>query len=295
MKPLLNQLLAQIGRRFYRYRHFRQWGETPVLNVAVSNLCVDVDGVPIQLRMYHGTADRPLVIFYHGGGWVVGDLDTHDRFCRGISNESGCSVVSVNYRLAPEFTFPAAHDDCLGATKWIARNIDNLAPNNGSYVVSGDSAGGNMAIATAINCQTDPRLAGCLAVYPATQHYISDLPSFTEHAKTGHLRARTMRWFCDTYLGGLMPADPKLERMFPGRRTSLTGFPRSMIITAERDPLRDDGARFAVRLHRAGVKVAYKHLEKAAHGLVCSEGDSRDFNLAVMHASQWLQAIPTQK
>ncbi|MGB0222945.1 MAG: alpha/beta hydrolase fold domain-containing protein, partial [Luminiphilus sp.] len=95
MKPLLNQLLAQIGRRFYRYRHFRQWGETPVLDVAVSNLCVDIDGVPIQLRMYHGTADRPLVIFYHGGGWVVGDLDTHDRFCRGISNESGCSVVSV--------------------------------------------------------------------------------------------------------------------------------------------------------------------------------------------------------
>ena len=104
-----------------------------------------------------------------------------------------------------------------------------------------------------------------------------------------------MRWFCDTYLGGLMPADPKLERMFPGRRTSFTGFPRSMIITAERDPLRDDGARFAVRLHRAGVKVAYKHLEKAAHGLVCSEGDSRDFNLAVMYASQWLQTIPTQK
>mgnify|MGYP000484866569 CR=1 FL=1 len=295
MKPLLNQLRARLGRPYSRPRHFREWGDTPLLTVAVSNLCIDVDRVPIQLRMYHGTPERPLVVFYHGGGWVLGDLDTHDRFCRGISNESGCSVISVNYRLAPEFTFPAAHDDCLGATKWIARNIDNLAPNNGNYVVSGDSAGGNIAIATAINCQTDPRLAGCLAVYPATQHYISDLPSYTEHAKTGHLRARTMRWFCDTYLGGLMPADPKLERMFPGRRTSLSGFPRAMIITAERDPLRDDGARFAVRLHRAGVTVAYKHLEKAAHGLVCSEGDSRDFNLAVMHASQWLKAIPTQK
>ena len=125
MKPLLNQLLAQLGRRFYRHRHFREWGDTPQLDVAVSNLCIDLAGAPIQLRMYHGKADRPMVIFYHGGGWVLGDLDTHDRFCRALSNESSCSLVSVNYRLAPEFPFPAAHDDCLGATRWIVANIEN--------------------------------------------------------------------------------------------------------------------------------------------------------------------------
>jgi acetyl esterase len=131
-------------------------------------------------------------------------------------------------------------------------------------------------------------IAGCLAIYPATQHYISDLPSYTEHAKTGLVPARHMRWFCDTYLNGMAPADPVLERMFPGRRTTLNLFPRTLIITAERDPIRDDGARFAVRLHRSGCKITYKHLPQASHGFVCSEGDSEHFREAVRIASQWL-------
>ena len=97
-----------------------------------------------------------------------------------------------------------------------------------------------------------------------------------------------MRWCCDAYLGDIAPADPVLERVFPGRRTSLNDFPRTLIITAERDPIRDDGARFAVKLHRAGCKVMYKHLETASHGFVCSEGDSGDFQRAVSLASQWL-------
>ena len=100
-----------------------------------------------------------------------------------------------------------------------------------------------------------------------------------------------MRWFCDTYLDGLAPAEPVLERMFPGRRTPLNYFPRTLIITAERDPLRDDGARFAVKLHRSGRKITYKHLAKASHGFVCSEGNSEHFQEAVSLASQWL-AIP---
>ena len=148
-----------------------------------------------------------------------------------------------------------------------------------------------IAIASTLALQHRHGIAGCLAIYPATQHYISDLPSHTEHATSGLVPARNMRWFCDTYLDSMAPADPVLERIFPGRRTSLNHFPRTLIITAERDPIRDDGARFAVRLHRSSRKITYKHLDHASHGFVCSEGDSEHFQKAVSIASQWL-AIP---
>ncbi|MDG1506522.1 MAG: alpha/beta hydrolase [Luminiphilus sp.] len=241
--------------------------------------------------MYHGQPDKPMVIYAHGGGFVIGSLETHDRFCRALSVGSGCSLVSIDYRLAPEYTFPAAHDDCLDATEWVIENLENLAPNNGLFILAGDSAGGNIAIASTLALQHRHGIAGCLAIYPATQHYISDLPSHTEHAKSGLVPARNMRWFCNTYLDSMAPADPVLERIFPGRRTSLNHFPRTLIITAERDPIRDDGARFAVRLHRSSRKITYKHLDHASHGFVCSEGDSEHFQKAVSIASQWL-AIP---
>ena len=150
--------------------------------------------------MYHGKADKPMVIYAHGGGWVVGNLDTHDRFCRALSLESGCSLISIDYRLAPEYQFPAAHDDCLDASRWVIDNLDNLAPNNGMFILAGDSAGGNIAIASTLALQHQYGMAGCLAIYPATQHYISDLPSYTEHAKSGLVPARNMRWCCDAYL-----------------------------------------------------------------------------------------------
>ena len=288
MTSLLKTLIAKFARSFYLHRHNKAWEDVPQAKLPVSNLCVELEGRQISLRMYHGRADKPMVIYAHGGGWVVGNLDTHDRFCRALSLESGCSLISIDYRLAPEYQFPAAHDDCLEASRWVIDNLDNLAPNNGMFILAGDSAGGNIAISSTLALQHQYGMAGCLAIYPATQHYISDLPSYTEHAKSGLVPARNMRWCCDAYLGDLAPADPVLERVFPGRRTSLNDFPRTLIITAERDPIRDDGARFALRLHRAGCKVMYKHLETASHGFVCSEGDSGDFQRAVTLASQWL-------
>jgi acetyl esterase len=288
MTSLLNKIIARAARYLYLRRHQKLWEGVPLDAVAVSNLCVELDGRQVGLRMYHGNMNKPMVIYAHGGGFVVGSLETHDRFCRALSLNSGCSLISIDYRLAPEHTFPAAHDDCLEATEWILNNLENLAPNNGMFVLAGDSAGGNIAIASTLALQTRHGMAGCLAVYPGTQHYITDLPSYTEHAKTGLVSARTMRWFCDTYLDGMAPADPVLERIFPGRRTSLNQFPRTLIITAERDPIRDDGARFAVKLHRSGCKITYKHLSHASHGLVCSEGNSESFQEAVQIASKWL-------
>ena len=255
MTSLLNRLIAKFARSLYLRRHNKAWEGIPLAKVPVSNLCVELDGRQVSLRMYHGNADKPMVIYTHGGGWVVGSLDTHDRFCRALSQQSGCSLISIDYRLAPEYQFPAAHDDSLEASRWVIDNLTNLAPNNGMFILAGDSAGGNIAIATTLALTHQYGMAGCLAIYPATQHYITDLPSYTEHAKSGLVPARNMRWCCDAYLGNIAPADPSLERIFPGRRTSLNNFPRTLIITAEKDPIRDDGARFAVRLHRAGCKV----------------------------------------
>ena len=288
MTPLLKRLIAKFARFYYLRRHQKAWEGIPVAEIPVSNLCVELEGRQISLRMYHGDNDKPMVIYAHGGGWVVGSLETHDRFCRALSRESGCSLIAIDYRLAPEFEYPTAHDDCLAASEWVIDNLDNLAPNNGMFILAGDSAGGNIAIASTLALQHRYGIAGCLAIYPATQHYITNLPSYEEHATSGLVPARNMRWCCNAYLGNLAPADPSLERMFPGRRTSLNEFPRTLIITAERDPIRDDGARFAVRLHQAGCKVVYKHLETASHGFICSEGDSGDFQRAVSIASQWL-------
>ena len=237
MTSLLNRLIAKFARSLYLRRHNKAWEGIPRAKVPVSNLCVELDGRQVSLRMYHANADKPMVIYTHGGGWVVGSLDTHDRFCRALSQQSGCSLISIDYRLAPEYQFPAAHDDSLEASRWVIDNLTNLAPNNGMFILAGDSAGGNIAIATTLALTHQYGMAGCLAIYPATQHYITDLPSYTEHAKSGLVPARNMRWCCDAYLGNIAPADPSLERIFPGRRTSLNNFPRTLIITAEKDPI----------------------------------------------------------
>ena len=174
--------------------------------------------------------------------------------------------MSIDYRLAPEHPFPTAHEDALAASRWILDNLNALAPNNGEVVIAGDSAGGNLTLATAVRLPDEPRLRGCLMLYPAVQHYHAGMRSYTEHAKSGPLTTSIMRWFLDTYLNGLAPADPAIEIMFPDRRVPLSGFPRSLLVTAEKDPLRDDGRRLANALQRAGVTVQHEHFSQEAHG-----------------------------
>ena len=134
MTSLLSRFIARAARYLYLRRHEKLWDGVPLDPIAVSNLCVELDGRQVGLRMYHGESDKPMVIYAHGGGFVVGNLETHDRFCRALSLNSGCSLISIDYRLAPEHTFPAAHDDCLEATKWVLDNLNNLAPNNLSLI-----------------------------------------------------------------------------------------------------------------------------------------------------------------
>jgi acetyl esterase len=200
-------------------------------------------------------------------------------------------VMSVDYRLAPEHPFPTAHNDALAASRWIIDNLNALAPNNGEVVIAGDSAGGNLTLATAARLPDEPRLRGCLMMYPAIQHYHAAMRSYTEHAKSGPLTTSIMRWFTDTYLDGLAPADPRVELMFPGRRTTLAGFPRSLLITAEKDPLRDDGRRLANTLQRANVTVQHEHFDREAHGFPCSEGPTPGHERFMAITKTWIEAI----
>jgi acetyl esterase len=291
VKALFNRFKTWLFRLFYRYANRKAWRDHLDDTVAISQLQIQGPEGVLATRMYHGRADRPLVIYFHGGGWVIGDLDTHDPYCRALSAASGCTVMSIDYRLAPEHPFPAAHDDCLAATRWILEHLDTLAPNNGQVVLAGDSAGGNLTACTALMLEGEPKLAGCLMLYPAIQHYHSDLPSYREHAKTGPLTTPIMRWFIDTYLGETAAADPATERLFPGRRQSFRAFPRSLLVTAERDPLRDDGRRLALRLSKDGVNVEHHHFDEEAHGFACSEGPTPGFNRCLQLSSEWLISV----
>ena len=296
MKTFLSRLKALVFRYYYRYVNTKAWRDrTPGATVRSSTLLIPSEAGDLRTRMYHGREDCPLIIFFHGGGWVIGDIDTHDPFCRSLAEISGCTLMSIDYRLAPEHPFPAAHNDCLAATRWILDNLNTLAPNHGLAVLAGDSAGGNLTACTIASLPQEPRIAGSIMIYPATEHYMQGFPSFSEHARSKPLTAPIMRWFVDTYLGETAPAAPEAKQVFVGRRTDYRDFPRSLIVTAERDVLRDDGRRLSIRMRQAGVDVTYHHYDDEAHGFACSEGPSAGHEHFMRLAADWLEGCRTSR
>jgi len=291
VKKRLNALKVAAFRWYYRRINRLAWENTDLPEINTSSLQLPLPECPVAARMYHGSSNRPLIIYFHGGGWTIGDLETHHPFCLLLASRTKCSLMSVAYRLAPEHPFPAAHNDAMEASRWIIDNLNALAPNNGEVVLAGDSAGGNLTLATAARMPDEPRLRGCLMIYPATQHYHAGMRSYTEHANSGPLTTPIMRWFTDIYLNGLAPADPSIEIMFPGRRTTFNGFPRSLVVTAERDPLRDDGRRLSKKLSSAGVKVEHAHFTEEAHGFPCSEGPTLGHERFMSLAINWIDQI----
>ncbi len=292
MSMFLSRLKAYLFRIYYRIISKKAWREAPVApHLKVSNLLIPGAVDQLRARMYHGEADRPLIVYFHGGGWVIGNLDTHDPFCRSLADASKSTIMSIDYRLAPEHVFPAAHDDCLSATDWILANLNTLAPNNGKVVLAGDSAGGNLTACTAATLINEPRLVGTIMIYPATEHYLKGFPSFREHAKSKPLTAPIMRWFIDTYLGDTAPAATEAKTVFVNRRTDYKGFPRSLVVTAERDVLRDDGKRLGITLRQAGVDTTYHHYANEAHGFACSEGPTEGHQHFIALATEWLAPL----
>ena len=206
------------------------------------------------------------LVFFHGGGFVLGDLESHDGLCRALANESRCRVVAVDYRLAPENPFPAAVEDCYAATKWVAANEARLGIDSARLAVGGDSAGGNLAAVVAQLAQADgaPKLAFQLLIYPVTQLAGQDTPSMRENAKGYFLEKESMDWFTRCYAPD--KAHRGDARLSPLLAKDLAGQPAAYVVTAGFDPLRDEGKAYADRLDAAGVPVTYVNYPGMIHG-----------------------------
>ena len=222
------------------------------------------DGPPV--RLYRpAAADRPaLLVFAHGGGWVVGGLESHDATARVLCRRAGIAVLAVDYRLAPEHPYPQPLEDLLSAVRWAAQAADELGVDAERLAVGGDSAGGNLAAAAALACRDDgPALRAQLLVYPAVDA-AADAASYAENAEGFFLSATDMRWYWEQYAGSHAHlADPLLS---PLRAASLAGLPPAVVVTAEYDPLRDEGDDYARRLEQDGVRVWHRCYPGLTHG-----------------------------
>jgi acetyl esterase len=234
----------------------------------VENMTVPGPAGPIPVRLYTpmgGGTMRPAIVFYHGGGWVIGSLETHDALCRQLANESGCKVVAVDYRLAPEHKAPAAFDDAFAVAQWVETNAPSLEIDANRLAVAGDSAGGNLAAAVSIAAKHKgaPKISYQLLIYPTLQMR-PNTQSMKDFAEGYFLERKTMDWFYDQYLPS--EADINDPRYSPLAASDLAGVPRAYIVTAGFDPLKDEGKAFADKLNRAGVAAVYVNYDGMIHG-----------------------------
>lgn len=231
---------------------------------AVVDRTIDGPGSVLKLRIYRpvGSGPAPVTVFFHGGGWVIGDLETHDNIARTICSTSRTIVVAVDYRLAPEDPFPAAVDDAIFATRWVVKNGQSLG-GNGRLGLAGDSAGGNLAAVVAQALHADHvNVQGQLLAYPAVD-FGGDYASRREFATGYFIEADTGAWFAKCYLADWRDAaDPRLS---PLRARDLSGIAPAVIVTAEYDQLRDEGEAYAKALAAAGVKVELERCSGMIH------------------------------
>ncbi len=268
--PAVHEQTPLEARESYRARRFfTQPDAQPVAHVR--ELTADGPHGPIAMRLYRPTPETsgalPVLVYFHGGGWVIGDLDTHDALCRALANGSGCAVVSVDYRMGPEHRFPAAVDDCLAATYWVRRNAAALNVNPDKLAVGGDSAGGNLAavIALAARNAGDLPVAYQLLIYPATvQRRVTR--SGAVNGQGLLLTVDSMRYFHDHYID-----DDRHDhdwRAAPLLCDDLGRLPPALVLTAGFDPLRDEGIEYAHRLTQAGNRATLVSFERQIHGFI---------------------------
>jgi acetyl esterase len=236
---------------------------------SVSNSTIPGPAGDLPIRVFRPEADGavPTIVFFHGGGFVIGDLDTHDDQTRLLCRDVRAVVVSVDYRLAPEAKFPSGFEDCLAATRYVAEHIDDFGGNADRIAVAGDSAGGNLAAAVAVACRDagGPALAAQLLLYPAVDFNADGpYPSRTENAEGYFLTAEDSAWFHEHYTGEDFDAADIRASVI--KTTDLSGLPPAVVGTAEFDPLRDEGNAYAALLADAGVTVVHHQFPGMIHG-----------------------------
>ena len=255
----------------------------------ISHILIPGPAGDILARVYtpEGTSPLPVLVYFHGGGWVIANLDVYEPSCRALANAAGCIIVSVAYRQAPENKFPAAVDDAFAALQWVMKNTAKLGGDPKRVAVGGESAGGNRAAVTCLMARETGRQmpVAQLLVYPIT-NYAFDTPSYKEHADAKPLNAAMMRWFFKHYLRS--EADGADPHVSPLRASDLSGLPTATIITAEIDPLCSEGEAYAKRLADAGVRVNTKRYEGVTHEFFGLAGVVDEAKEAVAYAARGL-------
>jgi acetyl esterase len=221
--------------------------------------------IPVRIYKPEARGPLPALVFFHGGGFVLCNLDTHDNVCRSLANQAGCAVVSVDYRLAPEHRYPAAAEDCYAVTRWVAQHGAEIGVDTSRIAVGGDSAGGNLSavVSQMARDRRGPALRFQLLIYPVTDARF-DTPSYRENAEGYFLTTNMMRWFWRQYLKD--PAEGGDAYASPLRAKDLSGLPPGLCITAEFDPLRDEGEAYAAKLREAGVACPAHRYDGMFHG-----------------------------
>lgn len=293
--PATHTLTPAQARGYYLERRTFTQPDAPEV-ASVRNLEARGPAGPIPLRSYRPAgssahARLPVLVYYHGGGWVIGDLDTHDVLCRELANQSGCAVVAVDYRLAPEHRFPAAVEDAIAAARWVRANAAQLKVDADRMAVGGDSAGGNLAAVVALTARDagDLSLAFQLLIYPATDQR----RGWPSHAMNGEgylLTRDSIAYYHDHYLGG---AAHDLDwRASPLLHEDHSRLPPAFVLTAGYDPLRDEGLQYAHRLSAAGNRATLVNFERQVHGFILMGRVIDEANVAVqLCAAQLKQAL----
>ena len=265
--PTLQEMTPQEARAAYREMRALQGKPEDVAVVEERTVPGPAGDIPVRVYRPEGAGAFPALVYYHGGGWIIGDLDTHDPLCRHFANAAGCVVVVPDYRLAPEHKYPAAADDCYAATKWVAEQGAEIGVDRSRIAVGGDSSGGNLAAVVALMARDrgGPTLAAQVLIYPVTDHRF-DTASYRDNGKGYFLETDLMQLFWDSYLsGGDDDAQPYAS---PLRAPDVSGVAPAHIITAEFDVLRDEGEAYGKRLQEAGVATQIQRYDGMMHGFV---------------------------
>jgi acetyl esterase len=296
--PPVEAVPIDVGREIVRQGSKFAGGDPAVL-ARVEDIIIPGPGSDLRLRVYtdhssdqtRKTTGQAGLIYIHGGGWVICDLDTHDPVCRAIAKQSGATVISVDYRMAPEHKFPAALEDCYAATLWVCNHAAQLGLDSHRIAIGGDSAGANMATVVAARCRDagGPALAFQVLVYPVTDVSSYETESHREFAEGHYLTRATMEFFMSHYF--TKPDERKNPEASPLLMADLSGLPPALLITAECDPLRDEGEAYGRQLKEAGVAVEFERYAGMFHPFLGMLGPLGDARRAVSHVARAIREM----
>ena len=287
--PMHTQSVAEVRASYDAMAQFR--GVQEEVHTVENRMIPGPAGeIPVRIYTPEGTSSFPILVYFHGGGWTIGTLDSHDGVCRALTNQAQCIVVSVDYRLAPEHKFPAAVEDAYAATVWVAENAASISGDPERIAVGGDSAGGNLAavVSQMARDKDGPKLVYQLLVYPATDYFIPGTASIRENGEGYFLTYDSMVWFWNHY--ATSEEDSYNPLMAPLRAKDFHNLPPALVITAEYDPLRDEGEMYAAKLQEAGVTVTSTRYNGMIHGFFSMASLMDQSKVAIAEAAAALRA-----